>query len=83
MLYEDNETRFKGAKLVLTPDHKGSSVTTPGTPVTPSKTMKEATLIRDDDASELSNWLLDIFKYFIHYLVECMNSTTVGCVIMG
>ena len=54
MLYEDNETRFKGAKLVLTPNHQEtkSTPTTPATPVTPGKKLKEATVVRDDDASK-------------------------------
>ncbi|XP_063682103.1 uncharacterized protein LOC134816972 isoform X2 [Bolinopsis microptera] len=53
MLYEDNETRFKGAKLVLTPNHQESKTapTTPATPVTPGKKLKEATVVRDYDAN--------------------------------
>ncbi|KAL5253883.1 hypothetical protein ACHWQZ_G013595 [Mnemiopsis leidyi] len=49
MLYDDNETRFKGAKLVLTPNKDSATATTPITPVTPSKTMKKATIVRDDE----------------------------------
>ena len=54
MLYDDNETRFKGAKLVLTPNHKESNVTnsTPATPASPTKVLKEATVVRDEDTSK-------------------------------
>ena len=53
MLYEDDETRFKGAKLVLTPDRKGAERSTPP-PVTPTRVFKQATVVRDiaDDLCE-------------------------------
>ena len=52
MLYDDNETRFKGAKLVLTPNKESVTAATPVTPVTPSKTMKKATIVRDEEPSK-------------------------------
>lgn len=78
MLYDDNETRFKGAKLVLTPNKDSTSATTPITPVTPSKTMKKATIVRDDEPSKYQMGLL---IYWLTFLISVimLRSSIAGC----
>ena len=82
MLYEETETRFKGAKLVLTPDRsqdagkRGPPSPSPSPSLPFTNPLKAATVIKDEEQCELLhtisvNCLLNRL-YFVQSRVICI-----------